>query len=115
MTLNDLGSPQARELLSTGIIAPLRELHEQPMARLRSLLDQVAAEPARLSELGPAAIEAQHETIEKMSKILDRMAQWESFVDVLNQVRQVIQLQNQVLDSTQKTKTDRTQDLFDDE
>ncbi len=115
MTLNDLGSPQARELLSTGIIAQLRELHESPMARLRRLLEQVASEPARLSELGPAAIEAQQETIEKMSKILERMAQWESFVDVLNQVRHVIQLQNQVLDSTQETKTDRTKDLFDDE
>jgi len=113
MTLNDLGSSQARELLATGIITPIRELHQGPMVRQRSVLDQIVAEPGRTSELSPAAVELAQEVVTQMTKILDRMAQWESFVDVLNQVRQIIQLQNQVLDSTQKTKTERTNELFD--
>jgi len=115
MTLNELGSSQARDLLATGIIGPMRDLQQASMSRLRQLIDQIAAEPARQSEMLPAALEQMHEVIDEMTKILDRMAQWESFVDVLNQVRQIMQLQNQVLDSTQKTKTDRTNDLFDDE
>ena len=71
------------------------------------------AEPGRASELAPAAAEQAQEVVTQMTRILERMAQWESFVDVLNQVRQIIQLQNQVLDNTQKTKTERTNELFD--
>jgi hypothetical protein len=113
MSLNDLGSTQAREILASGIITPMRELQRTPMASLRGLLDQLAAEPNRSSELVPKATAVSKEVVDSMSRILDRMAQWESFVDVLNQVRQVIQMQNQVLDSTQKTKTERVNSLFD--
>ena len=49
-----------------------------------------------------------------MTTILNRMAQWESFVDVLNQVRQIIQLQNQVLEFTDKLRSERTKKVFDD-
>ncbi len=36
MTLNDLGNPQARDLLQNSIIAPLRALHAEQLARLRA-------------------------------------------------------------------------------
>ncbi len=114
MTLNDLGSPQARELLATGIIAPLRELHEGPVAELRGLLEQMTAPGAAVPDLAAKAQPVQQTVIEQMQKILDRMSQWESFVDVLNQVKQVIQLQNQVLESTEKIRGERTNKVFDD-
>jgi len=113
ITLNDLGSQQARELLSTGIIAPLRALHDTAMGRVRTLFEQMTADPSRIPEQAPAAREAQQEVVDQMTSILSRMAQWESFVDVLNQVRQIMQLQNRVLESTEKTRLDRTNDIFD--
>ena len=113
MTLNDLGSPQARELLATGIITPLRELHAGPVAELRVLLEQMTAPNAAVPDLAARAMPIQQTVNEEMQKILDRMSQWESFVDVLNQVKQVMQLQNQVLDSTEKARSERTQKVFD--
>jgi hypothetical protein len=113
MTLNELGSTQARELLATGIIGPIRDLHNEQMSQLKSLLDQMTADPKRLAELTPASLESQQDIVQKMTTILNRMAQWESFVDVLNQVRQIIQLQNQVLEFTDKLRKERTKKVFD--
>jgi len=114
MTLNELGSTQARELLATGIIGPIRDLHNEQMSQLRTLLDQMTADPKRMAELSPAALSSQQDIVQKMTTILNRMSQWESFVDVLNQVRQIIQLQNQVLEFTDKLRTERTKKVFDD-
>jgi hypothetical protein len=113
MTLNDLGSPQARELLATSIIQPMRALHDDQMGKQRAALDVLAAaaEPA-----GPPLDDAQRlqgEVVERMQTILSQMSQWESFVDVVNQLRQVIKLQNQVLESTEKSDRSRTEDVFD--
>jgi hypothetical protein len=113
-TLNDLGSPQARELLQTAIITPMRTLYEETMSRQRTVLSNVTVngriDEGRLAE----ARGLQSETVEEMREILQQMAQWESFVDVLNQVRQIMNLQQDVLDSTEKLREQKTQDLFDD-
>src|SRR5205085_924723 len=39
MKYNDLGSEQARDLLDTGIIAPMRALHDDELSRLRAQFD----------------------------------------------------------------------------
>lgn len=112
MTLNELGSPQARELLKTTIIDALRQLHDEPMAALRTALEAVARDPA--AEALTEARDAQQEVIQAMESILEQMSQWENFVDVLNQLREVIKLQDSVLESTTKQREKRTSDLFDD-
>ena len=43
------------------------------------------------------------------------MSQWESFVDVVNQVAEVIRMQQKVLQATEKARESRTQEVFDDE
>ena len=48
-----------------------------------------------------------------MQKILDQMSQWENFIDVLNQLKEIVKLQNDVLQSTEQEKKKRTSDLFD--
>ena len=45
MTLNELGSATARELLEKAIIKPLRELHDGPLADLRGKLEALATAP----------------------------------------------------------------------
>jgi hypothetical protein len=42
------------------------------------------------------------------------MAQWESFVDVINQLKHVIESQGKVLEATEELEKQRTKDLFDD-
>ena len=42
------------------------------------------------------------------------MAQWESFVDVVNQVAEVIKMQQNVLKATEQARATRTEEVFDD-
>ena len=49
-----------------------------------------------------------------MKDILEQMSQWESFVDVVNQVAEVIRMQQKVLQATEKARETRTKEIFDD-
>jgi hypothetical protein len=49
-----------------------------------------------------------------MRAILEQMSQWESFVDVVNQVAEVIRMEQGVLKATEKARESRTQEIFDD-
>lgn len=114
MSLNEIGTAPARELLETGIIQPLRVLHDDRLSELRSRVERLSAETideARREE----ALMAQTEVIEEMQRIYERMSQWESFVDVVNQLRNVISSQDQLREATEETKKKQINDVFDDE
>ena len=53
------------------------------------------------------------EVVTRMKDILEQMSQWESFVDVVNQVAEVIRMQQKVLQATEKARETRTQEVFD--
>jgi len=115
MTLNELGSPTARELLEKSIIKPLRDLHEGPLAELRGKLEALTTGPTIDDERRELALAAQAQANDEMKRILDQMAQWESFVDVVNQLRHVITAQDQIRQSTEQTQKQQIKDVFDDE
>jgi hypothetical protein len=50
-----------------------------------------------------------------MQRVLDQMAQWESFVDVVNQLRHVITAQDKIRATTEETQKKQIKDVFDDE
>ncbi|HEV7224946.1 MAG TPA: hypothetical protein VGN42_19740 [Pirellulales bacterium] len=112
MTLNELGGEQARELLKTKVIDAIRQLHSEPMARLRLALDSAGAEEPAAEALVEAR-QRHEEVVETMQKILEQMSQWENFIDVLNQLKEIVKLQNDVLQSTEQEKKKKTNDLFD--
>ena len=112
MRLNALGSPQALDLLQSSIIDPMRLLHDERMGEQRRKLLAMAA--GVIGERLPEARGAQQEIVEEMQQLLARMAQWESFVDVINQLREVIRMEEGVLDATEQFRTDREEGLFDD-
>ena len=115
MTLNDLGNPTSRQLLDKSIIKPLLELHATPMTDLRTKLEAFAVGQT-LDELRrEEAIAAQTQTVEQIQRILDQMSQWESFVDVVNQLRHVISSQEKIRDTTEQTEKDQIKGVFDDE
>ena len=113
MTLNDLGNPQARENLRTTIIAPLRTLHGDLLTRLRGTIDTLVQQGAISETRRGEAIELGDEAVETMQAILAQMSLWESFIDVINQLKQVIDRQGQVLKSTEEIEKERTNELFD--
>ncbi len=113
MTLNDLGNPQAREMLQSAIIAPMRKLHADLLTRLRATIDNLGQGPTVAEDRRTESVALAEQTVAVMQDILAQMAQWESFIDVINQLKQVIGRQEQVLKSTEEMQKERTDKLFD--
>ena len=113
MTLNELGNPTARQLLADNVIAPLRELHTGPLQSLGGRLDRMAAGEAIDPAERDAALESQQEIVKTMQRILERMSQWESFVDVVNQLRHIIERQTLLKQGTEEAQKKQTDTLFD--
>ena len=115
MTLNDLGNPTARQLLEKGIIKPLFEMHTTTMTEIRTKLEALAADSSLSEEHREAATTAQTQGVEQLQRILDQMSQWESFVDVVNQLRQIITSEEQIRETTEKSQKEQIKGVFDDE
>jgi hypothetical protein len=47
-----------------------------------------------------------------MEAILKQMSQWDSFVDVLNQLNEIIRLQGQAQQQTDQLRKRQTEDIF---
>jgi hypothetical protein len=114
MKLNQIGSPKSHRLLQEGVIDPLRALSTGPMSQLRSVLQALSGTATSPGATKDAARRLQNEIVTKMKGILEQMSQWESFVDVVNQVAEVIKMEQKVLQATEKARESRTQEVFDD-
>jgi hypothetical protein len=113
MKLNQVGSPKSHRLLQQGIIDPLKALNAGPMIELRNTLQALAGAGTQAGASEDAARRLHHEIVLKMKEILDQMSQWESFVDVVNQVAEVIRMQHEILKATEKAQETRTEGVFD--
>jgi len=114
MRLNQVGTPKSHRLLQEAIIDPIRGLTAGSMNQLRGSLQSLSSTATVSSESREAARKLQNEVVLKMRAILDQMSQWESFVDVVNQVAEVIKMQQKVLKATESARETRTKEVFDD-
>jgi len=112
MKLNQVGSPKAHRLLQDGVVDPIRALNSGPSNELRTFLQALASGPKSPADAEKARRQL-GEVVARMRAILDQMSQWESFVDVVNQVAEVIKIQQKVLQATEKARESRTQEVFD--
>ncbi|MEM7392571.1 MAG: hypothetical protein AAF492_09490 [Verrucomicrobiota bacterium] len=112
MKLNRLGDPESHDLILRQVIEPLKVLKEERLPeqiiRLTRLNENTPV--AQLEE----ATERQLQVVAEMKAILRNMSQWESFVDVLNQLDEVIQIEKRVLERTEKAAERVIESLFDD-
>jgi hypothetical protein len=113
MKLNQVGSPKSHRLLQDGVIDPLRALTAGPMNQLRSVLQTLAGTATTPGATRDVARRLHGEVVTKMRSILEQMSQWESFVDVVNQIAEVIRMEQKVLQATEKARESRTQEVFD--
>ena len=111
MRWNRLGSAQTHELLQTGVIDPLQALHDGLMPRQLDQLTHLATQfdTAEVDR----AVETQEQVLVTIAEVLKRMNQWDSFVDVLNQLNEVIDLQSNVRDRSERLKNRLIDDIFD--
>jgi hypothetical protein len=114
MKLNQVGSPKSHRLLQDGVIDPIRELNGGPVAELRKVLQALGGAGTRQQADVEKASRLHGEVVAKMKAILEQMSQWESFVDVVNQVAEVIKIQQNVLKATEDARESRAKEVFDD-
>ena len=114
MKLNQVGTPKSHRLLQESIIDPLRALTAGPMNQLRASLQSLSSTATASIESRESTRKLHGEVVAKMKAILDSMSQWESFVDVVNQVVEVIKMQQKVLKATESARETRTREVFDD-
>ena len=69
-------------------------------------LDEDAREPA---------MQAQREIVDEIKRILKNMAQWDSFIDVVNQLDSVIKLQQQLKSASERLKQQELKSVFEDD
>jgi hypothetical protein len=115
MKLNEVGSPKSHRLLQDGVIDPIRELNSGPVTQLRGVLQALGGGGPRAQADVEKARRLHSEVVAKMKTILEQMSQWESFVDVVNQVAEVIKIQQKVLKATRDARETRTKEVFDED
>ena len=114
MKLNQVGSPKSQRLLQDGVIEPMRALTAGPMNELRVAMQALTGTGSSPVANLEAARRLHGQVVTKMKGILEQMSQWESFVDVVNQVAEVIRMQHEILKSTEKARDSRAKEIFDD-
>jgi hypothetical protein len=113
--LNALGSAESNALMEKNIIVPLDALQTEFVSPQMQALDTLFPD----ASAGPdaAAIQAagarEDQMIDRMNQILKQMAQWDSFVDVLNQLDEIIKLETQVHDQSELQRKKDTEGVFD--
>lgn len=113
MKLNQIGSPKSHRLLQEGVVDPIRGLNSGPMTELRGVLQSLSGNGPKARADAESARRLHRDVVARLKTILDQMSQWESFVDVVNQVAEVIKMQHNVLQAAEKARDARTQEIFD--
>jgi hypothetical protein len=114
LTLNELGSAKDRDIQEK-IIEALRRLYQERLADLGAKIAEAAADPENAGDKLVEARALQQEAVTEMEKILAQMQCWESVVDVVNQVNQVIKMQTGVQTATEEESKSRTDTIFDED
>ena len=96
------------------IIDPIKSLTAGPMNQLRGALQSLSSMSTASNESRESARKLQGEVVARMRAILESMSQWESFVDVVNQVTEVIKMEQKILKSTESARETRAKEVFDD-
>ncbi len=109
MRLNALATDEAYELIEKNVLTPLKNLNDELFTPQKDALDNLKPRDAKaLADAG----DRQVQIVAKMEEILKQMSQWDSFVDVLNQLNEIIRIQDQAEQSTKLLKKQETEGIF---
>jgi hypothetical protein len=109
MRLNALATDEAYELMDKNILAPLKHLNEELLNPQKDALDAMKADDSKALA---AVSDRQDQIVSRMESIMKQMSQWDSFVDVLNQLNEIIKMQDQAQQGTTELKKQQTEGIF---
>ncbi|MCA9230547.1 MAG: hypothetical protein KDA57_07845 [Planctomycetales bacterium] len=115
---NRVDTEELRQRLEGGIADPLREIATQQMTKLESLLQQLESSFAEQGDtklpLAPARAQAEAVS-EAMKEVLDRMLELESYNELVELLRGILDEQQQLEDKTKELRREKLKGLLDDE
>ncbi|QDT55539.1 hypothetical protein Pan44_35830 [Caulifigura coniformis] len=110
MRLNKLGGEESWRLIESTVTKPLARLQEQELERQKQGLETlVTSEPESMDSL----IERQQAITDALKIILANMSQWDSFIDIINQVNSIIKIQEGARRMTEDLKSKQVESIFD--
>lgn len=112
MRINRLDTQETQVRLVEGIIAPLSQLAVAELTDSADLLRRLGRE--RTESLARTVDPLQARILIKMQSILDNMLKWEGYQETVNMLREILRLQRELEDETQRTIEREGSDVFDD-
>jgi hypothetical protein len=109
MKLNALATDEAYALIDKNVLSPLKSLNDDLLNPQTDLLDAIKMSDAQAVV---AAQNRQGKIIDQMQEILKQMAQWDSFVDVLNQLNEIIRIEDQAQKGTEQLRKQQAEGVF---
>jgi hypothetical protein len=110
MEWNQLSGPEAIQLIRRNVIGPLERLAEHDLVEQRGLLESLSRDG---SDRRADAVQRQAKIVADMKQVLENISQWDSFVDVVNQLDTVIKLQSELRDATEEMRERDVESVFD--
>jgi hypothetical protein len=115
MTNNRVDSVDRRERIGSGVRDPLRQIVEEPLQRLRDQIREVedsVADPQKAKKRTAEAVETAEDVLLRLTAVLDKMLDLESYNEILDMVRELIDDQKALIEDTATERKKRVLDLF---
>jgi hypothetical protein len=115
MVNNRVDTPDRSDRIALGVRDPLLKIVTGSLQDLRGELAQLPSLAEDLTA-GPVAaakaVQTTEEVLLQLTAVLEKMLDLESYNEVLDLVRDLIQNQEQIIEATEKERTRSLQDLF---
>jgi hypothetical protein len=115
MQNNRVDSVDRSERIGKGVRDPLREIVAGDLTKLRGEIaeaEKLAAEPAAAADKTGQAVQTAEDVLLQLTAVLEKMLDLESFNEILDMVRELIDSQDGLLEETKKEQKRKLQDLF---
>ena len=115
MVNNRVDSVDRQERIGSGVRDPLKRIVEEPLQRLQdqiAQMERLVGEPESAAETATQAVETAEEVLLQLTAVLEKMLDLESYNEILDMVRELIDDQGRLLEETQEERKKRVLDLF---
>jgi hypothetical protein len=115
MTNNRVDSIDRRERIGNGVRDPLRQIVEEPLQRLRDQILEIeksVSDTEKAKKRTSEAVETAEDVLLRLTAVLDKMLDLESYNEILDMVRELIDDQKGLIDDTKIERKKRVLDLF---
>lgn len=115
MINNRVDSVDRRERIGTGVRDPLRQIVEEPLQRLRDQILEIeksVSDAENAKKITIEAVATAEDVLLRLTAVLDKMLDLESYNEILDMVRELIEDQKGLIEETKTERKKRVLDLF---